>query len=244
MIAQIKAEFLKVRSTRTTIGLLIGMIALILLFTLLTGLLASVYSFQTREQQREFFSLGLLAGLFASLSGVLLITSEYRYGTIRPTILFNPKRSQIIVAKVIAGALSGIVFAVVGEALGWALGLVILHGRGIPIVLTRGDAELLVLAGLASVALSGAIGVGLGAIVRNQVAGVITFLAWAFIVSPLLVGLVPSVGRFMPGEAEDALVGLHEAHLLMPVPGGIVLVGWVLLLGALGLAVTAKSDVS
>jgi ABC-type transport system involved in multi-copper enzyme maturation permease subunit len=244
MIAQIKAEFLKVRSTRTTIGLLIGMIALILLFTLLTGLLASVYSFQTREQQREFFSLGLLAGLFASLSGVLLITSEYRYGTIRPTILFNPKRSQIIVAKVIAGALSGIVFAVVGEALGWALGLVILHGRGIPIVLTRGDVELLVLAGLASVALSGAIGVGLGAIVRNQVAGVITFLAWAFIVSPLLVGLVPSVGRFMPGEAEDALVGLHEAHLLMPVPGGIVLVGWVLLLGALGLVVTAKSDVS
>ena len=40
MIAQIKAELLKIRSTRTTIGLLLGMVALILLFTLLTGLLS------------------------------------------------------------------------------------------------------------------------------------------------------------------------------------------------------------
>ena len=39
MISQVKAELLKVRSTRTTIGLLLGMIALIILFTLLTGLL-------------------------------------------------------------------------------------------------------------------------------------------------------------------------------------------------------------
>jgi len=32
MIAQIRAELLKIRSTRTTIGLILGMIALILLF--------------------------------------------------------------------------------------------------------------------------------------------------------------------------------------------------------------------
>jgi hypothetical protein len=37
MIAQIRAELLKIRTTRTTIGLILGMIALILLFTLLTG---------------------------------------------------------------------------------------------------------------------------------------------------------------------------------------------------------------
>ena len=40
MIAQAKAELLKIRSTRTTIGLMLGMIALILIFTLLDGLLS------------------------------------------------------------------------------------------------------------------------------------------------------------------------------------------------------------
>ncbi len=39
MIAQVRAELLKIRSTRTTIGLVVGMIALILLFSLLSGLL-------------------------------------------------------------------------------------------------------------------------------------------------------------------------------------------------------------
>ena len=39
MIAQIRAELLKIRSTRTTIALILAMIALTLLITLLTGLL-------------------------------------------------------------------------------------------------------------------------------------------------------------------------------------------------------------
>ena len=39
MIAQTKAELLKLRSTRTTIGIVLGMIALIILFSLLSGLL-------------------------------------------------------------------------------------------------------------------------------------------------------------------------------------------------------------
>ncbi len=40
MIAQTKAELLKIRTTRTTIALILGMIALILIFTLLDGLLS------------------------------------------------------------------------------------------------------------------------------------------------------------------------------------------------------------
>ena len=49
MIAQIRAELLKIRTTRTTIGLILGMVALILLFTLLTGLLTQ--SAEPHEQR-------------------------------------------------------------------------------------------------------------------------------------------------------------------------------------------------
>jgi ABC-2 type transport system permease protein len=92
VIAQIKAELLKVRSTRTSAGLLLGMIALILLFELLTGLLSNVGALSTKEDQRQLLSLASLAGVFSALAGALLVTSEYRYGTIRPTILFTPYR--------------------------------------------------------------------------------------------------------------------------------------------------------
>ena len=107
MIAQIRAELLKIRSTRTTIGLILGMIALILLFTLLTGLLTHPSGLASKEDQRQLLSLGSLAGVFSALAGVLLVTSEYRYGTIRPTFLFNPDAHTSLAAKVVAGALAG-----------------------------------------------------------------------------------------------------------------------------------------
>ena len=204
MIAQVRAELLKVRSTRTTVGLLLGMVALILLFVLLTGLLSNATSLSTIENQRQLLSIGDLAGIFSALAGVLLVTSEYRYGTIRPTILFTPHRGRVLAAKVIGSTLAGIVFGVVGEALGWAIGYAILSGRGITFVLGGGDVAQLVLGALAGIALWGAMGAGLGTILRNQVGGVITLLAWGFIVSPLLFGLVPSVGHFMPSYAQDA----------------------------------------
>jgi ABC-type transport system involved in multi-copper enzyme maturation permease subunit len=244
VIAQIKAELLKVRSTRTTVGLLLGMIALILLFELLTGLLSNASALSSVENQRQLLSLASLAGIFSALAGVLLVTSEYRYGTIRPTILFTPYRSRVLAAKVISGALAGIVFGIVGEALGWALGYVILSGRGITFALSGGDVAQLALGALGGIALWGAIGAGLGGIVRNQVGAVITLLAWGFVVSPLLFGLVPSVGHFMPSYSQDALVGLTTQHLLKPVVGGIVLVAWAVLLAVVGVAMSARRDVN
>jgi ABC-2 type transport system permease protein len=244
MIAQIRAELLKIRSTRTTIGLILGMIALILLFTLLTGLLTHPSGLASKENQRQLLSPGSLAAVFSALAGVLLVTSEYRYGTIRPTILFNPARSHVMTAKVAAGALAGIAFGVLGEATGWAIGYAILDWRGITAVLSSGDILLLTFGGLAGAALWGAIGAALGAIIHNQVAGVITLLAWGLVVDNLLFSLVPSVGRFTPTRASDALVGLRVHHLASPGAGAITLIAWAGALGVLGIALSVRQDIS
>ena len=244
MIPQIKAELLKLRSTRTAIGLLLGMIALILLITLLTGLLTHRSGLASKEDQRELLSVGSVAGVFSALAWVLLVSSEYRFGTIRPTILFNPERSHVLTAKVLAGVLAGIAFGVLGEAIGWAAGYAILNGRGITLVLSSGDILLLTLGGLAGAALWGAIGTGLGAIIHNQVGGIITLLAWGLVVDNLLFSLAPSAGRFMPDRASDALMGLRVQHLLSPGAGAITLIAWAAVLGILGIALTTRRDIS
>jgi len=244
VIAQIRAELLKIRSTRTTTGLILGMVALIVLFTLLTGLLTHASGLASREEQRELLSVSSLAGVFSALAGVLLVTSEYRFGTIRPTFLFNPARSHVLAAKVVAGALAGIVFGAVGEAIGWALGYPILAGRGITVVLGRGDVLLLTLGGLAGVAVWGAIGAGLGAVVHNQVGAIITLLAVGLVVDNLLFGLVPSVGRFTPTRASDALMGLRVEHLVSPGLGAITLIAWAGGLALAGIALSVRQDVS
>lgn len=244
MTAQIRAELLKIRSTRTTIGLILGMIALILLVTLLTGLLSHPSGLASKEDQRELLSLSSLAGVFSALAGVLLVTSEYRFGTIRPTMLFNPVRSRVLAAKVAAGALAGIAFGVLAEAIGWAIGYSTLVGRGVSVVLSNGDILLLALGGIAAAALWGAIGAGLGAIIHNQVGGVISLLAWGLVIDNLLFGLAPSVGRLMPDRASDGLMGLRVHHLVSPGAGAIILIAWAGVLGVVGIALTVRQDIN
>ena len=53
MTSQFRAELLKIRSTRTTAGVVLGMIAIILLFSLLTGLLTKAPNLDTTGDQRN-----------------------------------------------------------------------------------------------------------------------------------------------------------------------------------------------
>jgi ABC-type transport system involved in multi-copper enzyme maturation permease subunit len=244
VIAQVKAELLKVRSTRTTLGLVLGLIALTVLIVLLSGLLTNADGLTSEKDQVNLFAPGGIALIFSALAGVLLVTSEYRYGTIHPTFVFTPRRARVVSAKLAAGLLAGLVFGVAGLGLAIGIGSLILSARGIPSALTGGDVAFLVAGGIAAIALRGAFGVGLGAIVRNQVAAVIGLLAWDFVVNGLLFGLAPSVGRFMPTAAADALMHLKSAHLLSPAAGGAVLVGWTLALALAGLALTLRRDVT
>jgi ABC-2 type transport system permease protein len=244
VIAQTQAELLKIRSTRTTIGIVVGMIALILLFSLLSGLLTKPPNLTSTEDQRGLLSVGSTAGVFSALAGIMLVTSEYRFGTIRPTFLFTPRRSRVVAAKLAAGLLAGIVFGVVGEGIGFAIGYATLTGRGIDYALNGSQTALLVFGSLAGVALFGALGVGLGLIVRNQVGAIIGLLAWGFIAENLLFAFVPSVGRFGPVHAQNGLMGLTSAHLLPAAAGGATLLAWTIAFALIGTALVGRRDVT
>jgi ABC-2 type transport system permease protein len=244
MIDQIRAELLKIRSTRTAFGLVAGMVALIVLFPLLNGLLTKAPHLTTAEDQRGLLAVGSTAGLFSALAGVMLITSEYRHGTIRPTFLFDPRRSQVLGAKAIASLLAGVTFGLVGEALGFGLGYLILTARGIPFALTEGQTALLLGGGLAAVALWAVIGAAVGTIVRNQVGTIVGLLAWGLIIDNLLFAFVPSVGRYSPSNAENALEGLTTTHLLPAAAGAAVLLAWAAALTIAGIVATTRHDVT
>jgi ABC-type transport system involved in multi-copper enzyme maturation permease subunit len=243
VIAQTRAEILKIRSTRTTLGLVLTLVGLVLLFVLLTGLLTESVSLDEEQNQRDLLSLGSLSAVFAALAGVLLVTSEYRFGTIRPTFLVTPRRSRVVGAKLAAGMVAGLVFGVIGEALGFGIGRIILSARDIPTALDGGDVTQLLLGTPAATACWGGIGVGLATILRNQIASVIGLLAWVFVVDGLLFALVPSVGRLLPSAATDALIGQTREHLVPAAAGGALLVAWVAGLTLVGVVLTARRDV-
>lgn len=248
MTAQLRAELLKQRTTRTTLGLLLAMVALIVLAILLHGFGLSAEALATRDNQLMVLGRGeFLAVLFAALLGAASITAEFRHGTIRPTFLASPRRGRVIAAKVGGSLLIGAAFGLSGSALAAAIGSAILRARAIDILLSDGDYVLLLVGAAAAGALWATIGVGVGAVVRNQVPAMIGISAWVLFIEGLLVGnnsSVTVIGKFGPGAAAAAISGQGQGTLLPP---GVALLLLALYAAAAALAAwlaTTRRDVA
>lgn len=244
MIDQLLSELRKMRSTRTNLGLLAGMVALTLLTVLINGFVLSVTELEGHDNQHLLLSAGTSGALFASLIGVMAITSEFRHGTIRSTFLVTPDRSRVIAAKVVASLLMGIVFGLVAIGLSFGVGYAILTGRGIDFALDAGHVVLLVLGTVLMTALWAAMGVGIGAVVRNQVFAVIGVIVWAFFVDNLIRALLPDAGRFTPVGASDSVTAGFADYLLAPALGGLLLAVYALVFVAAGALLVARRDVT
>jgi ABC-2 type transport system permease protein len=130
------------------------------------------------------------------------------------------------------------------------VGTVVVSARGLPLPEAGELAELLARNALVAT-LVGALGVGLGALVRNQVAAVVGVLVLGFVVEPTVIALVPEVGRFGPFSAlptslsgipaEDA--GLGEIDLLAPVLAALAMMAWIGAAFAGGYALLRGRDV-
>jgi hypothetical protein len=188
----------------------------------------------------------LLGALFAALLGAMAFTGEVRHGTIRPTFLVTPERHRVVAAKVWASMLIGAGFGLVAGAVAAGVGTVALKSRGIDIRLDTGDFALLVAGGAVAAALWAAIGVGLGAIVRNQVPALIGICAWLLFVENVLVGDlagVGEVGRFLPGAAAKAISGQNPDTLLSPGVGLVLLALYAAIAAVAGCLATSRRDV-
>jgi hypothetical protein len=246
--AQLRAELFKQRSTGTALGLFAAMLGLVQFAVLLHGFgLAAENVGGKAEQLTMLFGRGeVLGALFAALVGALSITSEIRHGTIRPTFLVSPWRGRVIAAKVFASMLIGAGFGLGAAAVAAGMGTGALRARGIDVQLDRGDYALLLAGSAAAAALWAAIGVGLGAVVRNQVPTLVGLCAWLLFIEGLLVGDVADiaeVGRFAPGAAAAAISGQEPGTLLGPVVGLILLALYATAAALAGSLATVRRDV-
>jgi ABC-2 type transport system permease protein len=246
--ARLRAELLKQRSTRTGAALFTGMLGLVLFVVLLHGFGLTAEQLGGASDQLMMLGRGeFLAALFAALLGALSVTSEIRHGTIRPTFLVSPWRGRVVAAKVWVSTLVGAGFGLAACALAAGAGTAALRLRGIEIEVDGGEYALLVAGGTAAAALWAAIGVGLGAIVRDQVPTLVGLCAWLLFVEGLLVGDVTGlgdIGRFAPGGAAAAISGQDPDTLLAPGIGLVVLTLYAAGAAVVGSLATTRRDVA
>jgi len=242
---QLRAELLKQRSTQTTLFLFLGMVGLVALASALHVLAPSASSLASRNHQLQVFEVGTRIGmLFAALVGAMAITAEIRHGTIRPTFLVTPRRGPVLAAKLAISALAGILFGLLAEGLMTGATTIALEARGIDNHLRGGDYVQLLAGGTAAAALWAMIGLGVGALARNQVATLVGLCTWMLLVENLLLPFVPDVGRFTPGAAGLALAGSIADKLLTAAPAALVLALYATALSGAGWLATLRRDVA
>lgn len=244
MSALLRSELLKARTTRTAVGLALGLAVIV---GGLAGVGAAVvdrpqFAFADHTTRDALTSLGFVP-LFALLFGLLSATSEYRHGTISPTLLATPDRVRVVVAKSISSALVGLAVAVFAIVVALVVAIAVLSARGFEI--DTGEAARAAVGVLLAAALWGALGAGVGSLVTNQVAAIVGSIATILIVEPILGGLLPGVDRYLPVGAIGSILGLGESsHHLSAGPGVVVTLAYALGATALGALRTRTRDVN
>jgi ABC-2 type transport system permease protein len=138
-------------------------------------------------------------------------------------LLVTPDRWRVLACKAGVAVVAGAVFGLVAAGVAGGIGVLALSARGIDVGLSGGDFAGLALGAVLAGAGWAVLGVGLGALARQQVPAVAGLCVWLLFVENLLVAFVPSFGRFGPGAAGAAVAGINADALLAPGVGAAVL---------------------
>jgi ABC-2 type transport system permease protein len=179
-----------------------------------------------------------LAAIITLLFGILAVAGEYRHATITDTFLNVPARGRVIAAKLAVYGAVGAGAGLVSSGVALAITAAWWAAKGATLHLSTAGTWLTLAGGAAANLAFAVIGVGLGALIRNQVAAVAAGLAWIALIEGIAGQLLgSSLARLLPLHASEALdrTNILGAGRLLPQWGGAI----VLLCYAAAFAVAA-----
>jgi len=244
----LRSELLKVRSVRTTLGLTAAMAGLVAFAVLLHGFTLDVEFVAGADGQARVLEPGQLIGsLFGAIAGALIVTTEYRHGTIRTTFIVRPTRARVVGAKAVVALGVGALLGLLANAIALGGTWLALALRGVAWSVSTEDALGVLFGGTVGVALWAGLGLGLGGVIRNQVGAVLGLAAWLLFLERLFLGDLAdlTVSRYLPGAAGAALTGQVpvDAGWLSVPAGGLLLAAYAVAAMTAGTLTVARRDV-
>ncbi len=190
-----------------------------------------------------------LAAIFTLVFGILAVAGEYRHGTITDTFLSSPRRRQVVGAKLVVYGLTGAAAGLVASAVAVGVTAAWWAAKGAAFSMSAAGTWPTLGGGIATNVAFAAIGVGLGALIRNVVAAVAAALAWIALIEGIAGQLVGArLARWLPFYASEALdrasLTSSAAQLLPQWAGGLVLACYAAAFAAVAVIITLRRDVT
>jgi ABC-2 type transport system permease protein len=229
VIPLVRGEMIKVRTTRTALSFGLASVLLVLALVLLTVLTGDPSDVQSKK---DALNLGGVLCIPLLLFGIVGATGEYRHRTLAPAVLIAPDRMRLAIARLIAYLATAFVVAVAMAVVALAVGAPLLASEPGP-DLAVSDYRAIVLGGVGATMLVTALGVGVGMVVKNQVAGVVGALVWLIILAPaitliddwLVKTLILDAAAALGGSGSDEVTTAGAALVLGIWAGVFVIAG-------------------
>jgi ABC-2 type transport system permease protein len=201
----------------------------------------------------QFFGL-----LFAMIIGILVVTNEFFHQTATTTFMTSPHRTTVILAKAVAGTLFGAVFWLVSTVLNAIATPIFLSTEHVTVSLTQWTVVRSVLLNLLAFVVWAIFGLGLGTLIRSQIGSVVTGMAVyligfaaVFIIFNLIYNAYPHywvLGFQVIAPAVASAIMITPGRLYEHAPeqwvGAVVLIGYALVTGFVGIVITRRRDIS
>lgn len=252
-----RSEWTKLKSLRSTWWSLATMIVLSVGFTIAA---CAVYTHDfphlDASTQAEFRqdTIGLIlqpgvqfASLAVAVLGAMLIAGEYSTGMIKATMLAEPRRTRALLAKAGTFALFMYVVSELVAFPSFFIGSAITHAHASVSITDPTSIRAVLLFGVYMSAI-GLIALAIGTLVRHTAAAISIVLALQFVL-PGVLSLIPgSAGRHLSNalpQGASVIVGSgHNAsNVYSPLQGGLILLGWLGVLGTAALVSIKRRDV-
>lgn len=278
MINLVRGEFQKIRTTNTWWLLALGALALLALAfgfnALTTHLLVGGDLDTTGMSEQDMASLtaqrsdvNVAANLFTSgqyfglllvmVLGILLVTNEFHHQTATVTFLTTPRRTLVVLAKLLTAALTGALAWLLTTAINIPATLLFLRVEDVASHLGEWPISRAILLNLLAYIVWGILGVGIGVLIRSQIAATVTSVV-LYLIGTQAAGLI-----FMALSAWLEQDWIAKAQVIVPsiasglmttgtqLPGNppqwagaAVLVGYAVVTGAIGTMIIRRRDVS
>lgn len=186
------------------------------------------------------------ASVLALLLGVILVTNEFRHGTIARTLLATPRRARFVSIKLLTGAMTGAGLMLLMLLVAAATAVIWLGIIDVP--LAPGEAADGAWRAIVAAMVAGLLGAAIGAAVHSQVGALVGVLVWMFVLEPIcwvLLGLVDldGVSKYLPalalsGTVDSSISGWSWARAIA------VALGWSAVAAVLAVFRTSRRDIT
>lgn len=248
------SEYRKLTYARANWALLLASVAFAVFGTAVTPLALEVIGLglESEELVDSVYANAISGYIFALILGVLLMANEFRHGTAVATFLSRPNRASVLFAKFALAATSGALLMLLSALAAIAVTAPILSLFPEAAAPSEGIFTNLLLASVLSGAVLGVMGVAIGALVRSQVAAIVGSLIYLFLIDPILVALLPDVGKWFPSGLITAMLsldisavelGIDTTRFLEPLPAALILIAYAAVFGAAALATSMRRDI-